>query len=152
MPKKSTTWVVVADGSSATIYATTGPGEGLRRTAALRSDAARKSTRALGTDRPGRTQSSAAGAARRAGLAPRADWHREAKREFLERVAAALDDGAKDKAFERLVLVANARALGDLRAALSARVAKRIVGELRKDLNKTPARELPEHLRKVMLV
>ena len=63
-----------------------------------------------------------------------------------------LDQRLADKAFDRLVIVAPPVALGDLRAgAVRAREAA-LYAELGKDLTKTPAAELPEHLAAVLAV
>ena len=63
-----------------------------------------------------------------------------------------LDQRLAAKAFDRLVIVAPPSALGDLRAALSAHMKPHIYAELNKDLTKTPAAELPQHLAGVLAV
>ena len=57
-----------------------------------------------------------------------------------------LDQAAAAGAFERLILVAPPRTLGDLRAALAAATRKRVTGELDKDLTQVSLGEMPEHL------
>jgi protein required for attachment to host cells len=61
-----------------------------------------------------------------------------------------LDERLAEKAYDRLVIVAPPKALGDLRAALSEQVKPHVYAELDKDLVKTPTAELPQHLGAVM--
>ena len=83
-------------------------------------------------------------------IEPRTDPHRELKRTFAHELADMLDQRLTEKAYDRLVIVAPPKALGDLRAALSAHVKPLVYAELNKDLVKTPTAELPSHLGAVM--
>ena len=71
-------------------------------------------------------------------IEPRIDPHRELKRDFAKELAEMLDKRLSEKAFDRLVIVAPPKALGDLRAALSAQVKPLVYAELDKDLVKIP--------------
>ncbi len=142
--KATRTWIVVADGAEARFFENTGPGKGLTALGNGEMRGAHMATREVGSDRPGRVHDRM-GPGRHA-MAPRADWHAQQKQDFLEAVAARLDDGAAGKAFDRLILGAPAKALGTLRSALGREAASRVVGELTKDLTKVTSSELPEHL------
>ncbi len=85
-------------------------------------------------------------------IEPRTDPHRELKRTFAHELADMLDQRLTEKAYDRLVIVAPPKALGDLRAALSAHVKPLVYAELNKDLVKTPTAELPSHLGAVMAI
>src|SRR5262252_1644572 len=129
--KPTRTWILIADGAHARILQNAGPGKGLQ---ALDGDHA--ATHELMTDRTGRAFSSTGPA--RSAIEPHSDPHRQLKRNFVHRLADALGDGWRDRAYDRLVLVAAPSALGDLRAALSPEVRTAVVAEDPKDLTKTP--------------
>jgi protein required for attachment to host cells len=92
-------------------------------------------TREQGTDRPGRSVQSV-GAARSA--MEQADWHYIAEERFAGTIADALYRLAHGNHFEKLVVVAPAKVLGNLRQAFHAEVAERIVGEIPKQLTSHP--------------
>ncbi|MFG3591382.1 host attachment family protein [Bradyrhizobium sp. RDI18] len=92
-------------------------------------------TREQGTDRPGRSVQSI-GAARSA--MEQADWHYIAEERFAGTIADALYRLAHGNHFEKLVVVAPAKVLGNLRQAFHAEVAERIVGEIPKQLTSHP--------------
>ncbi len=145
MPHKNwTTWVVVADGARAHIVANAGPGKGLTTVTERTSEASRKPTRDLGTDKPGRSFESADGA--RHAMEPRVDWHRFEKTQFARRIADVLDRAAEYRKFDSLVLVAPPRTLGVLRKALGANAQRKVTAELAKDLTHVPLHDLPNHL------
>ena len=85
-------------------------------------------------------------------MEPRVDWHEFEKHLFAKSLAAQLNKSAQKKAFGRLALVAPAKVLGDLRAALSKQTGEMVVAELSKDLTGIADRELPAHLEKVLPV
>lgn len=148
--KPTTTWILIADGARAQIFANHGPGKGMEAVAGGKFSADHRPDHEIMSDRPGRTFESV-GTARHA-IEPRHDPHRELKRAFSEELAAMLDKQLARKAYDRLVLVAPPTTLGDLRAALSEHVKAALYAELDKDLTKTPAHELPAHLGAVLAV
>ena len=97
------------------------------------------STREQGTDRPGRSIGSV-GAARSA--MEQADWHYIAEERFARAIADALYRFAHDNSFDKLVVVAPAKVLGNLRQAFHAEVTERIVGEVPKELTSHPIPEI----------
>ena len=112
-------------------------------------ESARVPTRALGTDRPGRTFESADGS--RHAMEPRVDWAPSRKASVRREDCQARQQGCEPgRAYDRLVLVAPPENLGVLRAALSEPANKRVVAELAKDLTSVPVREIPERLRDVV--
>lgn len=144
------TWVLVADGARARILEHTRIGGGLVALAAMDHEKAHGHARDLGSDRPGRVFDSA-GAGRHA-VAPHTDYLRYEKDKFAHEVAALLEQAGTAQRFDRLVLVAPPRTLGDLRAAMGPHAKAAVIGEVRKDLTHTQDRELPEHLGEVMVV
>jgi protein required for attachment to host cells len=96
-------------------------------------------TREQGTDRPGRANASV-GAARSA--MEEADWHHIAKERFAVELAEALYRQAHANRFEKLVVIAPPKILGDLRKAFHAEVARRVAAEIPKELTSHPVAEI----------
>jgi protein required for attachment to host cells len=88
-------------------------------------------TREQGTDRPGRAIASV-GAAKSA--MEEADWHHIAKERFADELAEVLYRYAHADRFEKLIVIAPPKVLGNLRKAFHAEVADRIVAEIPKEL------------------
>ncbi len=148
--KPTTTWILIADGARAHIFANHGPGKGIEVVDGTAFSADHRPDRELMSDKPGRSFESV-GSTRHA-IQPHSDPHRELKRAFSERLAAMLDKKLSEKAYDRVILVAPPVTLGDLRSALSANVKAVVYAELDKDLTKTPVHELPGHLGAVLAV
>lgn len=117
----------------------------LRTSRSFDSVSAHLLSRDLGSDRPGRDYESAMPSHH--GEEPRHDPHRLEMTKFAHFVAAELGKDVASGAIDRLVLVAPARCLNDIEAALDARTAARVTGKLAKDLVKTPDHDLSPHLR-----
>lgn len=142
------TWIVIADAGRARILERHAGGR-LSELPDSRIEQHVPSSREIVSDKQGTTMVS--GGAERHAYSPRHDPHREAKRHFIERLAAQLDAHVANGDVDRIVLVAPPQALGDLRAALSDAAVKRVIGEVHKDLTKTPDHEIDSHLGDVIL-
>jgi protein required for attachment to host cells len=141
--KHPRTWYVVADGGRARVLQKREGRDGFDIQLELVSTEIHSSTRDLGAERPGRGHESA-NAAHHA-VEPREDLHRAEKLQFVDEVAEALNQANARGAFDRLILVAPARALSELRDALDAETGRKVVGELQKDLTKAPVADLAQH-------
>lgn len=142
--KAKTTYVLVADGAHARLLARVGASAALRAVPKGIFAHEVRPTNAMGSDRPGRTQESVGGA--RHTIEPRVDWSRQEKERFAQRLAAHLEEQVQRHGFDRLILVAPPRFLGDLRAALGPQARKRLEGELDKDLTELAPREIEARL------
>jgi len=129
------TWVVIADGEKALFLRNDldeiDPGLTVVRLEEQQNPA---NSRQM-SDRPGRMPDAGPGQ-RSAMAAP--DWHALAKDRFADEMADILYRYAHEHAFARIVLVAPARVLGELRRKLHKEVAARVVAELAKDLTNHP--------------
>lgn len=146
--KPVVTWVLIADGGSARFFSNEGPGKGL---AALQPEEVRidlPESREINADRPGRTHDSA-GAGRHA-MEPPSDPKEERKRVFLDTIAHGINAAAVAGEYDRLVVIAPPKALGELRAKLNDHAQKRIHAEMAKDLTNTPVADLPKQLEEVL--
>lgn len=142
--KKIVTWILVADGVRARVLANEGPGKGLVEAFDRDFIGENALMREAVSDKPGRTQESAT--TDRHAMEPRTDWQRFEKHQFARRMAEILEAAAKQKMFDRLVLIAPPQALGDLRAELGRHAKDRITGELDKDLTHVAIHDLPGYL------
>jgi protein required for attachment to host cells len=148
--KPTRTWILIADGARARILVNEGPGKGVTPLEGGTFESAHDASHALGDDKPGRTFESATTA--RHAYEPSQDPHRELKRDFAAELAAMLDQRLLQKDYDRVILVAPPKMLGDLRAELTEAVRAVLYAELDKDLTKTPVKELPGHLGAVLAV
>ena len=96
-------------------------------------------TREQGTDRPGRSNASV-GVARSA--MEETDWHHIGEERFAGELADALYRHAHANRFEKLVVIAPPKILGNLRKAFHAAVAERVTAEIPKELTSHPVSEI----------
>jgi protein required for attachment to host cells len=136
-------WVVVCDGAKALFLENAGDDKfpNLRTREVLEEPHA--PTRDQGTDAPGRAYNSV-GTAR--GAVEQTDWHEQAERQFLGKLAAKLDAAVTAGEVKSLIVVAPPRALGVIRQAYSPQVRGILQHELDKDLVKMPVFEIEKLL------
>ena len=145
MIKKTVTWILVADGTQAVIYQNDGPGKGIHR--ATKTDFSFElpsKVDDIASDQEGRAANP--GGKGHNALGPRTDPRRHLESEFLRSVAVVLEKAAQDKNFDRLILVAAPRALGELRNLLPPHAKSLVARELDKDLVHLSAQDLATHL------
>lgn len=149
--KKTVTYVLVADGARARLYANHGVGKGLQPVSGVTHKAdLHHHDREILADKPGRAFSSVGKG--RSAMEPQTEWHRYEKHKFAREMAKVLDAAAANKAFDRLILIAPPATLGDLRMELSDTTRKMVTAELPKDLTRHAEQELPQHLGAVLAV
>ena len=148
--KRIVTWVVIADGQRARILANEGPGKGLQLVPGGELEGDDRQGRDIQADRPGRTFDSA-GQGRHA-KEPHTDPRQVVEEAFLRRVLDHVAAAANRNAFERLVLVAEPRALGFLRKHLTTPLKQKLAADLPKDLTKVALADLGGHLEPVLRV
>ena len=111
-------WIVIADSARARILMKEGNTERYAAVPGGVFEQDNPPTHEQGTERPGRTHPRIAGASRHTVMQNRADWHDLEKQKFAARIADFLNQAARDRAYQRLVLVAPPDTLGMLRAEL----------------------------------
>jgi protein required for attachment to host cells len=136
-------WVVVCDGAKALVLENTGT----RMTPNLMTKEVYQQddpkTHEIGTDKPGRTFSSAG--SRRSAVA-QTDWHDQAEQKFLASLAARLDRAVLAGETPSLIVVAPPRAIGVLRGKFTTHVLHALRAEVEKDYVKMPVDEITRHL------
>jgi protein required for attachment to host cells len=138
------TWIVIADGARARIVKNAGPRHGVEADSNLVFRSEHRKLQEIMADKPGRAFDSV-GKGRHA-MALGADAVREDERHFLQSLAERLEKEAMANAYDRLILIAPPRALGDLRSFLSKPVKNRVHDEIAKDLTQLPNDRLANHL------
>lgn len=146
----NTTWILVANRASARLFEGTGPGKGLRLIREIEHPEGRLTNHEMGSDRPGRSHDSL-GQGRHA-MGKEHDEAEQTAIRFAKQISLLLDEGRTQHQFKRLVLVAEARFLGQLREALSRETSALVMASLDKDLPGIDARALGGHLEGVMVV
>ena len=149
--KHPLTWVMVADGGAARVYRTTGETGAHQRQLELVPGGAfsRLDHAQLGPhsseNSPRSARDSGHGASRQTPAAREAT-KRRAEEEFIATVLAWIGKPEHLAAFERLIIAAPPRTLGEIRAALSPALKERIHGEIHGDLTKLPIKELEQRV------
>ena len=145
MMKAPRTWIVLADASRARIIRHLPDhreSEEKHGEIQLHSEPRRRSE--IMADKPGR--SFASEGTRRSAMEYRSDPVREEERAFARRIVRLLEERCLEDDFDRLVLFAAPRMLGDLRDAMTESVRKFIIAEIDKDLTKLSGNALREEI------
>jgi len=144
--------IVIADQAEARFYDAIGFGRPLIPAGSLMNPAGRLHEQDLVSDRPGRVFERAADPHRRRGASARHASGPEhvARRHSVEvltrRIAAELERAWRAQRFDSLVVVAGARLMGQLRAALPAAVRAKIATSVLKDIVHHPAEDILSYL------
>jgi protein required for attachment to host cells len=137
MHKHLRIWVMVTDSGRAHLFVADEDLTGLSAAVlpGLPVEEIHAHARDLKSDRPGRSFGSAGGGTRHA-IEPRHDYHKQEKHEFVATVANALERAFVAQEFDRLVLVAPPRTVGEMRHLLPDRLQAEMQ-VIAKDLTKT---------------
>lgn len=139
-------WVLVIDGGAARIYRTTGTSNPHQaRLEPVPGGVFSRSDPAHFGPRPGRNFASALRDSGH-GVTTHEAGRRRAEQEFVGAVLAWIGKSDNLAAFQRLVVAAPARTLGEIRAALSPKLAGRVHREIHADLTKLPIKELEDRV------
>ncbi|HMB48370.1 MAG TPA: host attachment protein, partial [Afifellaceae bacterium] len=148
--RKLKTWILIADASRARILENDGPGRGVQALANRIYEAEHRKAGDIMADRPGRTFDSA-GSGRHA-KAYRSDPVREEERAFAASLVGNLQQAHEKGDFDRLILIAPPKMLGDLRAQLPESLQAVIHAEIDKDLTPIPNSDIPQYLGDVLAI
>ena len=139
-------WILVADAGRARVFQVEDKGKSLKTTWQHESTASTLPSRAIASDRPGRTFDRA-GEGRHA-KEPPTDPARYEKERFAREIAQHLDLERKLNSFQNLIIIAPPQFIGDLRASMSSQLEGCVRREINKDLSKLKPAEILEHLGK----
>jgi protein required for attachment to host cells len=147
-----TTWILIADGARARLLEQDRKSRHFKPISEQEFFGSRAQSKEIASDDRGRSFDSAArgqpgGVAHgRHAMEPPTDPQRYAEYAFARDLADHLEKAANQHRFDRLVLVAAPKALGDLRGLLPKTVQSRIVAEINKDLTNIPTPDLARHV------
>jgi len=143
MDLKHGDWIVVGDGRKALFFTNEGDEKfpNLQTMNVLEQD--NPPTHEQGTDRPGRSHASVGPGRSAVG---QTDWHQLEEDRFAHTISDVLYKEAHKQAFDRVVIVAPPRTLGEIRKSLHPEVTQRVVAELDKDLTNMPPYEIEKAL------
>lgn len=136
-------WVVVCDGAKALVLQNTGDAKFPNLRTVQVYEQKTPATHDLGSDKPGRSNSSV-GHGRSA--VAQTDWHDQGEQAFLAELARRLDAAVAAGTPKSLILVASPRALGMLRPMFSPALRAAVRVEVDKDLVKLPVYGIEKHL------
>jgi protein required for attachment to host cells len=142
------TWILVADGGRARILETTGKRQEVHAVVGSESRLDNPPSRELGRDAPGRVYESV-GSTRHA-VEPRRDPHKALEALFASQLATMLADYSARESFDRLIVVAPATMLGNLRKMIQPQVREKIIAEIDKDLTRVPNNEIASHVERAI--
>lgn len=148
--KHKTTWILIADGARARVLSHTGTGKGLDEVEGFEFAAERLRTQDIMADKPGRSFSSAG--SKRSAMQPQTDPVDKREADFVRELAEMLDKQLRKNAFDRLIIAAAPKALGDIRKSLSPQVQTKILAELSKNLTSIPNDDIEKHFEDVLAV
>ena len=140
--KLKRTWILIADGARARVLLNRGTQASLSQVDGMNMEAGDMRETSVESDRPGRVYESH-GSARHA-IEPATPTARKQKLAFARDVAARLSE--KFDEYDRLIIIAPARTLGDLRELLKEEVCAKISATLAKDLTHVSNDDIPGHL------
>lgn len=144
----TTTWILVAHRGGARLLANTGAGKGVQLIEEIPHPEGRLRDGDINADKPGRAFDSFGGG--RHSMSKEQAPTEHVAQQFAKALADRLQHARTEGRYGALVLVADPRFLGELRAALDAPTAALVSGTLDKDLGGIDTRELPAHLASVV--
>lgn len=147
-PKR--TWILLADAAHAKVLEYCGPGRCLQQVDGAVFTHGHAPSRDLKSSRPGRAYSST-GATRHA-FTSHTDPHTFEKYKFSRELMRFLNVHAQQNSYDRLIMVAPPKMLGDFRRILPKETHIKLYKEVAKDLVSIPIHELPAHLQDIIAI
>lgn len=143
--KRTTTWILIANGARARILNYLGRQSGVQQLPDCDWRSEHAPDRELASDRPGRAFDSV-GKSRHA-IDPHASAHRLNKAAFAREMSRFLHEKFIAGEFDRLVLIAPPKTLGDMREHLTGKLSKSLFAQVPLDLTHIPNDEIDSYLK-----
>ncbi|MEQ8404016.1 MAG: host attachment family protein [Oceanicaulis sp.] len=153
------TWVAVFDGGKALVFENKGFDDAVNLELLARFDNDNPPDREQTTDKPGRFQDAGSGskgqgvdegaAHGRSGV-QQTDRHELEKTRFTDRLMERLASDAEHQRFDKLVLIAADKTLGEAREQYTDRLEKRLIIEEPKDVVNEPAGDIEKRVQKLL--
>lgn len=140
----ATTWILVAHRSGARLFEKAGKGNGLQLVEEIRHPEGRLKNGDINSDKPGRAFDKFGGG--RHSMSKEHEPKEQVAIQFAKQLAEVLDRGRTGGRYGKLVLVAEPRFLGELRAALPSHTAALVSATVDKDLGGISSHDIAGHL------
>ena len=140
----TTTWILSANRSSASLFESDWPGTLMRRLQDIPHPQGRMQNKDIDTDKPGRVFDSIGQG--RHSTSPKQEPTEHIAQQFALNLAEILNRGRLTHAYDKLILVAEPKFLGILRAALDKNTAGLITQSVNKELVDVKEKDLAEYL------
>ena len=137
------TWILVANASTAHLYANHGPKKGLKKLKEFEHTASRDKGSDLASDRPGHYNGHGNS---HGSFMPATDPKQNEARHFALELAKELDHGRTANSYQRLILVASAPFMGLINGNLDSHVKTLVSDSFEKDYTKSSKKQLTRHL------
>ena len=128
----TTTWILSANRSNASLFESNWPGKSMRRLQDIPNHKGRLQNKDINTDKPGRSFDSMGQGRHSMGSDQEPISH--VAQQYASELAELLNKGRLTNAYEKLVLIAEPKFLGILRAALDKNTALLVVQSVNKEL------------------
>lgn len=132
------TWVIIADGAKYLVLRNHGDEQFIDLRVITKEEIENPATRELSSDRPGRMPDDGHGYS----ALQETDWHAIEKQHFSKDVGAKLEDWAAHDRFQRLIIIADPKTLGQLRRSFGDAVRQKLVAEIDKDYTNMPMEKI----------
>lgn len=126
------TWILLADGAQVRLLRNLGPGKGLEEMSPGIVEVPHPPSREIDSDKPGRVQDRV-GPGRHA-MEPHIEPHEKQKKDFARQLAESINKADNKGRFDRLIVAAPPKVLGEIRQKLSKGAHAKVLRELDKDL------------------
>lgn len=141
----TTTWILTANRSNASLFESDWPGKSMRRLQDIPHHQGRMQNKDIDTDKPGRVFDSFGQG--RHSTSPKQEPTEHIAQQFALDLAEMLNKGRLSNAYDKLVLIAEPKFLGLLRAALNKNTASLVVQSVNKELLDVKEEDLAEYLK-----
>lgn len=141
----TTTWILSANRSSASLFESDWPGKSMRRIQDIPHPQGRMQNQDIDTDKPGRVFDSFGEG--RHSTSPKQEPTEHIAQQFALELAEMLNKGRLTNAYDKLVLIAEPKFLGVLRAALDKNTESLVIQTVNKELLDVKEDELSEYLK-----
>ena len=140
----TTTWILSANRSNASLFESDWPGKSMRRLQDISHPKGRLQNKDINTDKPGRSFDSMGQG--RHSMGSDQDPIDHVAQQYASQLAELLNKGRLSNAYEKLVLIAEPKFLGILRAALDKNTALLVVKSINKELLDVKEEDLEKYL------
>mgnify|MGYP000412786965 CR=1 FL=1 len=139
-----TTWFLVADGGKAVVYESRDFRDGWKQVGKWDNEEGHKRDSELSASPPTRGYKTGSGARF---SVDESSAHVRSEADFIAERASWLDDCARERRFDNLVIAIAPHALGEFRRHMSDAVSSRVAASFDKDLTRLPEAELLDYFR-----